>query len=69
MNPKFNECCADLAIAEQVIKTIEADAVACEREGRQLELKQDKLNAYLMATQAMAHRLDIQRIKAAFKIP
>ncbi len=53
---------------KQVLDQIEADAIACEREAAELKVKKDELNSCLMATQAMAHRLDIQRIKTAFAI-
>ncbi len=48
-----------------VLEAIEADAKACDEEAMALKEKKDELNAYLMSSQAMAHRLDIQRIKNA----
>jgi len=56
-------------LLKQVLDEIEADAVACDRQSAELKEKKDELNAYLMATQAMCHRLDIQRINRAFAIP
>jgi hypothetical protein len=53
---------------QTVLDEIEADAKACEKQAVELEEKKDKLNAYLMNTQAMAHRLDLERIKRAFAI-
>lgn len=47
------------------LSKIEADAKDCEMQAAALKAKKDELNAYLMSTQAMAHRLDVQRIKIA----
>lgn len=58
--------CSDLL--ERVLAEIEADATACEKESAEHKANKDELNAYLMGTQAMAHRLDIQRIKRAFAL-
>lgn len=55
-------------LLKQVLDEIEADAVACDKQGAELKEKKDELNAYLMSTQAMCHRLDIQRIKRAFAL-
>lgn len=52
-----------------VLAVIEKDAKACDKEAKELERKGDKLNAYLMSTQAMGHRLDIQRIVKAMPAP
>jgi hypothetical protein len=53
---------------QTVLDEIEAAAKACEEQAAELEEKKDKLNASLMSTQAMAHRLDLARIKKAFAI-
>lgn len=47
------------------VASIESDAKQCELEAAKLNTTGDKLNGYLMSTQAMAHRLDLQRIKNA----
>lgn len=49
----------------ECLKSIESDAFKCRQEGEDLEKKGDKLNAYLMNTQAMAHELDLARIRLA----
>lgn len=51
----------------RVIREIESDAAACDSEAKSLKGLKDELNSYLMATQAMAHRLDLGRIRRAFK--
>jgi hypothetical protein len=58
--------CSDLL--GRVMAEIEADAIECEKEAESHRLKEDKLNAYLMGTQAMAHRLDLARIKRVFAL-
>jgi len=50
---------------EEVLATIEADAKACEADAKRHKEKGDELNSYLMATQAMAHQLDIARFRMA----
>lgn len=50
---------------KQAIKEIESDALSCERESDKFKQANDQINAYLMGTQAMAHRLDINRINRA----
>ena len=55
-------------ILKEVIGVIEKDAVECDKQAAELKAKKDELNSYLMSTQAMCHRLDIQRIKTAFAL-
>lgn len=42
---------------------IESDAVSCEMESARFKAAKDEVNAYLMGTQAMAHRLDLEKVK------
>lgn len=49
----------------KVMAQIESDATQCELDEQRLNATGDKLNAYLMGTQAMAHRLDLKRISDA----
>jgi hypothetical protein len=50
---------------EEVLAIIEADAKACDADAKRHKEKGDELNSYLMATQAMAHQLDIARFRKA----
>jgi len=50
---------------EEVLATIEEDAKACDADAKRHKEKGDELNSYLMATQAMAHQLDIARFRKA----